>query len=99
MATALRSSRSKIEIRTTPSQKQMIERAAEVEGVNVTSFIFSRVLPEAERVLGDQSLFILTTAQWTKLERLLNRPSRHTPKLRKLMSTPSVLERRKRSRG
>ena len=91
----LESPRSKIEIRATKAQKQIIEQAAEAEGLNVTSFIFSRVIPEAERVLGDRSLFVLDQAAWKSLAQILDRPAKPNAQLRKLAQTPSVLELRR----
>ena len=99
MKATLAAPRSKIEIRTTPAQKQIIEQAAQAEGVNLTSFIFSRVFPEAQRVLGDRSLFVLNQASWYKLGKILSRPAKSNPKLRELLTTPSVLEERRRSHG
>jgi uncharacterized protein (DUF1778 family) len=87
--------RSKIEIRTTKAQKQIIEQAAQAEGVNVTAFIFSRVLPEAQRVLGDRSLFVLNQTSWDSLASILNRPARPKAKLKELLTTPSVLDARR----
>jgi uncharacterized protein (DUF1778 family) len=99
MSTTLEAPRSKIEIRTTPAQKQIIEQAAQAEGVNVTAFIFSRVFPEAQRVLGDRSLFVLNQTSWDSLGKILNRPAKPNPKLKELLTTPSVLEERRRSHG
>jgi uncharacterized protein (DUF1778 family) len=89
----------KIELRATKAQKAMIERAAEVEGVNVKAFIFSRIIPEASRILGEQTLFLLNEADWKKFNAILNRPAKPNAKLRALMTTPSVLEKRKKPHG
>ena|ERR1700733_3123661 len=99
MNTTSEAQRSKIEIRTTKAQKQIIEQAAQAEGVNVTAFIFSRVLPEAQRVLGDRSLFVLNQTSWDSLTEALNRPARTNAKLKELLTTPSVLEERRRVHG
>jgi uncharacterized protein (DUF1778 family) len=99
MSTTLAAQRSKIEIRTTKAQKQVIEQAAHAEGVNVTAFIFSRVLPEAHRVLGERSLFVLNQPSWDKLAKILNRPAQPNSKLKELAQTPSVLEQRRRPHG
>jgi len=99
MKTTVEAQRSKIEIRTTRAQKQIIEQAARAEGVNVTAFIFSRVLPEAERVLGDRSLFVLNKASWDSLAKVLNRPPQPNAKLKELLTTPSVLEARRHAHG
>lgn len=95
MNTRTAAPRSKIEIRTTPAQKQIIEQAAQAEGMNVTSFIFSRVLPEAQRVLGDRSLFVLNQPSWDNLAAILSRPAKPSAKLKELAQSPSVLEQRR----
>jgi uncharacterized protein (DUF1778 family) len=99
MNTTIGTPRSKIEIRTTPAQKQIIEQAAKAEGVNVTAFIFSRVLPEAQRILGERSFFVLDQPSWKKLGTILNRPAKANPRLKALAETPSVLESRRRTNG
>jgi uncharacterized protein (DUF1778 family) len=99
MKTPTETTRSKIEIRTTPAQKQIIEQAARTEGVNVTAFIFSRIFPEAQRILGERSLFVLNQSSWKELERILDRPAKPTAKLKALLQTPSVLEQRRRTHG
>jgi uncharacterized protein (DUF1778 family) len=99
MKTTTAAQRSKIEIRTTPAQKKIIEQAAQAEGVNVTAFIFSRVLPEAQRVLGDRSLFVLNQSSWESLAEILNRPARSNARLKELLTTPSVLEQRRHAHG
>ena len=96
---AMEKPRSKIEIRTTPAQKQIIEQAAQAEGVNVTAFIFSRIFPDAQRILGDRTLFILNQASWKELQSILDRPAKPSAKLKELMQTPSVLERRQPAHG
>jgi len=99
MNTTTESPRSKIEIRTTPAQKLIIEQAAQAEGVNVTAFIFSRIIPEATRILGEQSIFVLNGANWDKFNAILNRPAKPNAKLRELATSPSVLEERRRAHG
>jgi uncharacterized protein (DUF1778 family) len=99
MNTTVNAQRSKIEIRTTRAQKQIIEQAACAEGVNVTAFIFSRIFPEAQRVLGERSLFVLTQTSWDKLGDILNRPAKPNSKLKEFANTPSILEQRRRPHG
>jgi len=85
----------KIELRATKAEKDMIEQAARAEGVNVKSFIFSRIIPEATRILGERSMFVLKAADWDKFNAILDRPSKPNSKLRELAHTPSVLEDRR----
>ncbi len=99
MNTTVEAQRSKIEIRTTKPQKKLIEQAAKAEGVNVTAFIFSRVLPEAQRVLGERSFFVLDQSSWTQLGKILDRPANPNAKLKELMQSPSALEQRRSAHG
>src|ERR1700685_4631331 len=99
MNTTTGAPRSKIEIRTTPAQKLIIEQAAEAEGVNVTAFIFSRIIPEATRIVGERSVFFLNSSDWDKFNAILDRPAKPSAQLRDLATTPSVLEERRKAHG
>lgn len=99
MSTQTEPQTDKIEIRTTRSQKQLIEQAAQAEGVNVKSFIISRIFPEAQRILADRSLFVLNEVAWSNFNNILDRPIKENPKLKELLNNPSVLEQRRIASG
>ncbi len=99
MKAALETQEDKIELRATKAQKMIIERAARAEGVNVKAFIFSRILPEAQRILGERSLFILNPAAWDRFNAILRRPAKPNARLRDLLRSPSVLEKRAKPHG
>jgi uncharacterized protein (DUF1778 family) len=91
MNTTLETQGGKIELRATKAQKQIIEQAAQAEGVNVKAFIFSRIIPEATRILGERSVFVLNAVSWDRFNAILDRPAKPNAKLRDLASSRSVL--------
>lgn len=99
MSATLETQNDKIELRTTKAQKRIIEQAARTEGVNVKAFIFSRILPEAQRIVGERSLFILDEQAWGKLDAALKRPAKANAPLKSLLARPSVLEKRAKPHG
>ena len=64
----------RIEVRTTPSVKALLQQAAASSNKNVTEFLLDAGLNAAEDVLGDQRLFRLDDDAWRALQEVLDRP-------------------------
>ncbi|MDP6623891.1 MAG: DUF1778 domain-containing protein [Alphaproteobacteria bacterium] len=58
----------RIEVRTTPSMKALLQRAASSSHKNVTEFLLEAGLNAAEEALVDRQLFRLDDAQWQAFE-------------------------------
>jgi len=84
----------RIDLRTTRQQKSFIERGAAVQGQNLTDFVLSSAQAKAEMVLADQKEFVLPPAKWEAFIAALDRPANHHDRLARLMSEPSVLDRK-----
>ncbi len=82
----------RIEIRTTPSNKALLLRAATSSQKNVTEFLLEAGLHAAEEALVDRSLFLLDDAQWAAFQSVLDRPVTIKPRLAGLLREKSVLE-------
>ena len=82
----------RISVRATPTQRRVLEKAAEATGKTLTSFVLDAASTEAQRALADRRLFMLDDAQWTRFTDALERPSIEKPRLRRLLTTPSVLD-------
>lgn len=82
----------RIEIRTTPGTKALLQRAASVSHKNVTEFLLEAGITAAEEALVDRRLFQLDAAAWQAFQDALDRPVTHKPRLAKLLSEKSVLE-------
>jgi uncharacterized protein (DUF1778 family) len=84
----------RLELRASRRQTAMIKRAAAAAGKTVTAFVLDAASVEAERALADRSQFSLDAKAWASFVEALDRPVAAKPRLRRLVSEPSVLERR-----
>lgn len=82
----------RIYVRATASQRQALEQAAEATGKTLTAFVLDAACIEAERALIDRRLFQLDDAQWSRFTTVLERPVAKQPRLRRLLTTPGVLD-------
>lgn len=90
-AAALRSAR--LSLRASREQDRLIRQAAAAARKNVTEFILDSACSAAQQVLTDRRLFLLDATRWRRFLVALDRPVSEKPRLKKLLSTPSVLER------
>ncbi len=82
----------RIEVRTTPSMKSLLQRAAATSHKNVTEFLLEAGINAAEESLVNRRLFQLDDAQWQAFQDVLDRPVTEKPRLARLLSEKSVLE-------
>lgn len=75
-----------INLRATPAQKALIERAAEAAGETRTAFVLDASLQRAEAVLADRVHFELPAAQMERFTRALDAPVSDRAALRKLLA-------------
>jgi uncharacterized protein (DUF1778 family) len=90
----LRSSKDRrINLRATSVQESLIRAAADKRGVSMTDFVLESACTRAEETIADQVHFVLSDKQWKAFNDALERPKRLRPRLRKLLTEPSILER------
>jgi uncharacterized protein (DUF1778 family) len=94
MATTRQTRDRRINLRTTSQAETLIRAGAKVRGVNVTDFIVESACTHAEQVIADQTTFKLSPAQWRSFAEALDRPPQPKPRLKRLLSEPSVAESR-----
>ena len=82
----------RIEVRTTPAMKALLQRAAASSHKNVTEFLLEAGIHAAEEALVDRRLFRLDDAEWQAFQDALDRPVMSKPRLAKLLAEKSVLE-------
>ena len=82
----------RIDIRTTPSVKRALQDAATVSSKTVSEFLLDSALIRAAEVLAERRLFLLDDKQWENFMEALDAPSQPMPRLEKLLTEPSVLE-------
>jgi uncharacterized protein (DUF1778 family) len=61
----------RLEVRSTPTQKSIIEKAASLLGESVTSFVLATALKDAIRVIHDYQITELSLTDWARFEAIL----------------------------
>src|SRR5258708_27169410 len=84
---------SRLNLRATDRQKRLFETAASRHGVTVTECVLQSAQTRAEEILAEERHFVLSPDKWKAFVAALDRPIVKKPRLRRLLSTPSVLER------
>ncbi len=79
-------------LRVTPAQDAVVRRVLESTGESLNEYVVRHAVGAAESDLADRRVFTLDDDAWDELQALLDRPPAPKRKLRKLLSTPSVLE-------
>jgi uncharacterized protein (DUF1778 family) len=83
----------RLNIRATSQDEKLIRRGAKQRGVNLSSFVLESARLRAEQTLADKRTFELNAKQWSEFLRLLDEPPKDKPRLRELLSRPSILGR------
>lgn len=90
MTTRAKRTRSeRIEVRATPQDRALIDRAVEALNTDLASFVMSNLTVVAPRVLADRTEFVLDARGRTAWEEVNSRPPRNVAGLRELMERPS----------
>lgn len=79
----------RLEVRTTAEERQLIDRAAEASGTDLTSFMIEHLTDAARQVLADRDRFMLDADAASEWDRVNRRPARGLARLRRLMQRPS----------
>ena len=82
----------RIDIRTTPSVKRVLQDAAAAKNKTVTEFMLDTALVEAAELRANQRLFTFNKAQWKAFTAALDAPTKPRPRLEKLMREPGVFD-------
>src|SRR5271170_5874430 len=90
-ATARRRSR-RMDLRTTPEERELIDRAAALMGTDITEFVVANACEAARRVLVDREHFELSPSALEAWESINARPARDLVGLRDLLERPSPFE-------
>lgn len=87
METRRRSRR--MDLRTTAEERDLIDRAVQASGTDLTDFVISHASDAARRVLADRDRFLLDPSTLDQWEDINSRPARDLPGLRRLMLRPN----------
>ena len=78
----------RLELRTTPSERDLIERAVAVTETDLTDFVVTNAVDAARRVLAERDHFELSPEALAQWEQINARRARDLPGLRRLMERP-----------
>ena len=79
----------RIEVRATPEDHALIDRAVAAAVTNMSRFVLSSVTTAARQVLAGRTEFVLSAEAADAWEEINERPARDLPRLRDLMQRPS----------
>jgi uncharacterized protein (DUF1778 family) len=88
-AEAKRKRSERLEVRTTPEDRALIDSAVAASKTDLTEFVVANLTVAARRVLADRSEFVLDSESQQAWENINQRPARELPGLRELMQRPS----------
>jgi uncharacterized protein (DUF1778 family) len=83
----------RLNIRASAGQETLIREAAQRRGENLTDFVLRSACVEAELTLSDKHNFVLPPEKWNTFLEVLDRPPVLKPRLQRLLSEESILER------
>jgi uncharacterized protein (DUF1778 family) len=84
----------RLNVRVTEAQARLIRLAAKETRANMSSFLVESACLRAEEALASQEHFVYNAKQWAAFTAALDRPVKDKPRLKALLTEPSVLERR-----
>ena len=92
MVTTLESRSERVDLRMTPTAKQMLQQAATVANKTLTEFLLDSGLHAAHDTLADRRAFLLDARQWDTFNALLDAPPADNPALRALLARKPAWE-------
>jgi uncharacterized protein (DUF1778 family) len=79
-------------MRVSATQKTLLDEASRASDITLSEFVLNAATRAAEDVLADRRRFVLPPKQWEAFVRVLDAPPQSLPRLRHLLSSPSVLD-------
>lgn len=79
----------RLELRTTPDERALLDRAVAATETDLTEFVVTNAVTAARRVLADRVRFELDADALAEWERINARRARDIPGLRRLTERPS----------
>jgi len=83
----------RLNIRVTAAQARLIRLAAEQTRATTSAFLVESACIRAEEALASKTHFLYNEEQWAAFTAALDRPPALKPRLRRLLTTPGILDR------
>ncbi len=78
-----------MDLRTTPEERELIDRAVAATGSDLTDFVITHASDAARRVLADRDHFELDARALEQWEQINARPAQELAGLKRLMERPT----------
>jgi len=78
----------RMEFKTSFDAKELLNRAAALDGMDLTSFVLGPAIEKARQVIADHALITLSTSGQATLAQLLANPPKPTAAMNDLMNLP-----------
>lgn len=92
MATVSGSKPTRLNIRVSEHEKDVITRAAMALNTTVSSFVLQKAYTEAQVVLAEQSRYLLPEKRWREFHKALDAPPKDISALRELLTERGVFD-------
>ena len=83
----------RIALRASVRERELLYQASRASGTTLSEFVLDAAATAAENVLAERTRFQPPLEQWAEFVELLDRPALDKPRLRSLLTEPSVLDR------
>jgi uncharacterized protein (DUF1778 family) len=83
-----------MELKTTHDAKALLNLAAALDGLDLTSFVIGSAIEKARKVVADHAIISLTQSGQANLAQLLASPPEPTAQMHELMSLPDFAARK-----
>ena len=83
----------RIALRASVRERELLYEASRTAVTSVSQFVLDAATVAAQSVLADRTRFELPAERWAEFVDLLDRPPVDKPRLRRLLTEPSVLDR------
>ena len=84
----------RMELKTTYDAKELLNQAATLDGMDLTSFVLGSAIERARQVLSDHAIIALSKSGQATLAGLLAKPPKPTEAMKQLMSLPDFSARK-----
>jgi uncharacterized protein (DUF1778 family) len=82
----------RIDLRVTNSQKDFLNHAATLQNMKLSNFILDSALKEAQNFVANKTHFLVSEKQWKAFCKVLDRPAREIPELKRLFAEPDIFD-------
>lgn len=86
------SKKSRLNIRASRHQKEVIAKAARLLNTTVSTFVLQHAYADAQSILAEQARFRLPSREWKAFCEALDAPPKDLPALRKLLKSKGVFD-------